>query len=467
MQTWLERLFHVPVAEQGKTAMVLVYIFFAASACVVGRTAADTLFLARIGADQLAWMYVVSAIVVAVAALLYARLARRMTLRALLVATHVLLAVAAVALRWVLTEYHHHTYVIAPIYLLSEIQGAMAGILFATVLNELFRGDDARGVFGIAGVGSTVSGIVFGGLMAFEAYNLHAANLLYVMAGLHLLTLASVVSFRSARTGRAAVETAARADLAEGLLDIGVGCVNASAASPRAASPRDASPRDVPAIESAEFSPPEGYSRWLVALAVVQFPTIMLIGFQWKIAVNDAYHDSEDAMAAYFGGYYAIVNIVTFVLQTAFAGRLLKHFGLLPALLSFPIALGLAATTIAAASSERVLLWAATMSKGAESLRRSFSDPAFQLLYFPLPQAQRRQLIAAIGGGVKPLVEAVAALAILEVTFLTGAHDISYVVAALVFMWIVLAVGCRRRYREAIDAEESGKAASPAAPETV
>jgi ATP/ADP translocase len=434
MQNWLERLFQIPVAEQGKTALVLGYIFLTASACVVGRTAADTLFLSRVGPDQLAWMYLVSALVVAVAAALFARLARGVTLRSLIAVTHIVLAAASYVFRWVLTDYHHHLYIIAPIYLLSEVQGAMAAILFATVLNELFRGSDAQGVFGIAGVGSTLAGIVFGGLMALESDDVPVANLLYVMAVLHAAALLGVAAFRPARDADA---TSAAPD--REVLPTPVDAeVNAALAADFDSRPEE------------EAAVPPRYQRWLVGLAIVQFPAITLVSFQWKIAVHDAFHYSEDAMAAYFGGYYAVVNVITMMLQITLAGRLLKRFGLLPALLSFPLALGLAAGAMLTASSEKVLLWAATLSKGAESLRRSFSDPAFQLLYGPLPWADRRQLIAAIGGGVKPLVEALAAMAILEVTFLSGARDISYIVAALVFMWVVLAVGCRHHYREAV-----------------
>lgn len=450
MQTWFERLFDVPAAEQRKALLVLAYIFCAASACVVGRTAADTLFLARIGSEQLAWMYLVSALVVAVAAMLYARLARWTSLHALIAATHLALAAASVALRWLLPDFHHNAYVIAPIYLLSETQGAMAAILFATVLNETFQGGGSRGVFGIAGLGSTLAGIVFGGLVALQSAQLHAENLLYVMAVLHLLTLACVAPLHRSD----AVEPSNDVPPAGAPLPDEVFTETEGFATTDSFAERSEDGADVETAEVAEIPAPPGYEKWLVALAVVQFPAILLVGYQWKVAVNDAYHHSEDAMAAYFGGYYAIVNLLTAFLQITLAGRVLKRFDLLPGLLAFPIALLLTATTIVVSSSSRVLLWATTLSKGSEALRRSFSDPAFQLLYSPLPQAARRQIIARIGGMVKPLAEAFAVLAILEVTFLSGEHDISYVVAALTLLWLWLARQCQRRYVEASAVDE-------------
>lgn len=400
--------------------LAFAYIFFAASACVVGRTVADTLFLARIGGDQLAWMYLASAVVVAAAAMAYARLARGISLPSVVAATHLTLAIGAIGLRWLLPTHHHDVFVLAPIYLLAELQGAMSAILFATVLNELFGRADARGVFGIAGSGSTLAGIVFGTLIAFESHELQAANLLYVMAALQVLTLSCALTLRPGRGGG-----------------------------------RREVPPERPATEAGTRAKPapRAYERWLTFLALVQFPTIMLVGYQWKVTVDDAYHLSEDSMAAYFGGYYAIVNTITLVLQAALAGRLLKRLDPLPALSIFPVALLLTATTVLVTSSGRALLWAATLSKSSEVFRRSFGDPASQLLFRPLPQALRRRVIAAIGGGVKPISEALAALVIVEVTYLTGTRDISYLVAALAVAWLLAAHRCRRLYLDASPAE--------------
>jgi ATP/ADP translocase len=422
MQRWLERVFDVPVAEQRKAALSLAHIFFAASACVVGRTVADTLFLARIGSDQLGWMYLVSALVVASAAMAYARLARGVSLRWLAAGTHVTLAVGAAALRWLLPAHHHDVYIIAPIYLLSEIQGALSAILFATVLNEVFGRPDARGVFGVAGIGSTLAGIVFGALVAFEADVVHAANLLWVMAALQLLALACAL--RLSTGGDAPV-------------------VESTPPSSRRTSCSDAA------------AEPESraYEKWLVVLALVQFPAIMLVGYQWKLAVDDAYHLSEDAMAAYFGGYYAIMNTITLVLQAALAGRLLRRPDPHAALTIFPAALVVTAATALVSSGGRMLLWATTLSKGTEVLRRSFADPATQLLYQPLPQGFRRRVIAGVTGVVKPISEALGALAIVEITTLTTARNVFYVVATLAIVWILVAHRCRRLYLEAVPEE--------------
>jgi ATP/ADP translocase len=437
MQHWLERIFEVPAAEQRGAALALVYIFLAASACVVGRTAADTLFLARIGSDALAWMVFGSAVVVGITALIYARLAQRVSLRVLVAVTHGSLAASAVALRWLLPTHDHDIYVIAPIYILSEIQGAMSAILFATVLNEVFGRAGARGVFGVAGIGSTLAGVVFGTLMAFEAHQLHAANLLYVMAALQVLTLACVVTLRPARAHALAGD-------------------HAPAEALSSSAPKTEFRPEQPAVGkgAARKLVPRAYEKWLVVLALVQFPAILLVGYQWKVTVDATYHLSEDAMAAYFGGYYAIVNTVTLVFQIGLAGRLLKRLDPLPALVVFPAALLLAATTILLTSGGRVLLWAATVSKGSEVLRRSFGDPASQLLYQPLPQATRRRVIAKIGGGVKPIAEAVGALALVNVAYLADARDLSYLIAVLAALWMVASHRCRRLYLEAVPDEE-------------
>ena len=439
MQRWFEGILGVPAAEQRDAAMALLYVFFAASACVVGRTVADTLFLSRVGSDQLASMYLVSALVVGATAMVYGRLARGVSLRRLVAVTHLSLAAGALILRGFLL-YFQGVSVIGPIYLLSEIQGAMSAILFATVLNETFGGASTRGVFGVAGIGSTLAGIVFGAVLVAEVDDLHVANLLYAIAILQILAL---VWFATLPRGRATARTdqPPRIGRRSRLTPLPVGVAEGAAAGDDGTSRGGGS--DARPAEEFESG---AYRGWLVALALVQFLAIMLVGYQWKIAVNDTYHLSEDAMAAYFGGYYAIANSVTLVLQVAFAGRLLKRRDPLSALWMFPVALLMSAGAILFASAGRVVLWAGTLSKGSEVLRRSFGDPATQLLYHPLPQAMRRRVIAMIGGGVKPVAEAFGALLIVEMTHLTAARDLSYLVAALVVVWIAVAWRCRRLY---------------------
>src|SRR5205809_7734418 len=82
----------------------LVALLVAQSLCVgvarsLAETASESLFLARFGAQNLPYFYVVMGIAIVLAGLLYARLAQTLAFTRLLVATLVALILSAVALR--------------------------------------------------------------------------------------------------------------------------------------------------------------------------------------------------------------------------------------------------------------------------------------------------------------------------------------------------------------------------------
>ncbi|QDU98195.1 Npt1/Npt2 family nucleotide transporter [Lignipirellula cremea] len=429
MQLWIERLFEIPSSEQRKTLLTLLYIFFSVSTCVVGRTTADSLFLARIGAEYLATIYLVSSIGVAATAIFYVRAVSRLPLRRLIVTTHLVLAIAVIVMRLTPTRPGHDFVFVSSMYLLSEIQGAMTAILFATLLNELFHGKHAGGIFGLSGLGSTLAGIVFGTLLAMYADQIHVINLLMMMAALHVAAMIPILLLHKEEVTVSAT-------------------VKETGPSPEV-SGEDAADADVSPADVADANGSLGSSpmvRAVVLLAAVKFTAIVLVGFQWKVAVIDDLYAAEDRIAAYFGAYYAWSNLATAVLQLLVAGRVLKRFGVLPALLAFPFGLLVAAGSILWSSQHGVLLWAATFSKGTEVLRRSFSDPAMQMLYGPLPTGVRRKTIALTGGAVKPLVQAAASLALLRWAALADVHQLSLVVIGLVLIWILLAFQCGRLF---------------------
>ena len=73
----LELLFPVRQGERRLTLLLLLHNLFAVGAFSAGRSVRDALFLAHQGRDALAWMYIASAVGVALVGLGYAPLAAR------------------------------------------------------------------------------------------------------------------------------------------------------------------------------------------------------------------------------------------------------------------------------------------------------------------------------------------------------------------------------------------------------
>ena len=82
-------------------------------------------------------------------------------------------------------------------------------------------------------------------------------------------------------------------------------------------------------------------SRYLQTIAALIFVSVMvstLIDYQFKAAAKEAY-PSTDALAGFFGSYYAWLSVVTMLAQLWLTGRLLMGLGLTPSLLVLPVTL--------------------------------------------------------------------------------------------------------------------------------
>ena len=108
---------------------------------------------------------------------------------------------------------------------------------------------------------------------------------------------------------------------------------------------RSANPReDVPAteIKARDASGVVGTlrsSRYLQTIAALIFVSVIvstLIDYQFKAAAKEAY-PSTDALAGFFGSYYAWLSAVTMFAQVWLTGRLLMGLGLTPSLLRSPL----------------------------------------------------------------------------------------------------------------------------------
>jgi hypothetical protein len=127
-------------------------------------------------------------------------------------------------------------------------------------------------------------------------------------------------------------------------------------------------------------------------------------------------------------------------------GGFLTRLGILPALLLFPGALMMGSFGILMASPVHVSLKSATITKGCETIRRGIYDAALYLLYWPMGQLVRRRAIAFSVGVAKPASEALSGLVILELALYFDVRQFSYVVIALVGVWLALAVASYRRH---------------------
>ncbi len=408
--------------------LAFCYAFSTAGAYVVGRSAADALFLARAGSGWLPLMYFLSACSVGLLAVAFLRLATGRSLKQVILLTLLLLSSTSIVLCQLVQGFDHSMVLLVGIYLLAEIRGCLNTIQYGILMNELFAGSpDHHHAAGLLGSAATLAGIAFGSVLGFELYQLGTVHLLYVVASLELLAMIPIALLPRFGAPRRS----------EGDLEADAGSATISF---EAYAPLDSTS----GLATAARSP---YVRGIALLVAITVMAGTLIEFQWKSSVAASFAAKEDEMTSFFGFFHAVVNLLTGSIQVVLTGTLLHRFGTRTALLVFPTALLASTLGVLFASFERVVLPAITLAKGCDVFKRSINDPAILILYAPLGDGPRRQAITFVAGIIKPSAEAIAALLIIAFAGIVSTRAISYVALVLVCVWLFVA--WRRRTNQA------------------
>lgn len=423
MRASQEHFFEIHQGEFRKVLLLFLYAFGTAAAYVVSRSVADGIFLSRVGPQYLPLMYVLAAVVVVAASMLYSRLAKWWRLESILRVWLLGLAGSALVLPSLLERFDHSLLLLASLYILAELRGGLGTITFGTMMNEMFARGDGRRVYGFIGVGATLAGVLFGALVGYEATQFGVTNLLYLVAGLEIATLLPVQWLRGEfQASRRRALTESQASRQSTLLQV-------------AALP---------------------YIRMIAALVFLKVLVNFLVEYQWKVAATGAFAgsaDSEAVLTSFFGSFYCAVYLLTGLLQLFVTGPLLRRLDLMVALSVFPGSLIGALTAVWATAASGGLLVMLTAAKGCEVFKRSVQDPAMQVLFAPLEKTQRRQGIAFVNGMVKPSAEALAGLMLWQFVISLPEQGLVMTTLLLAGLWLAMAWICRNHHAQLIQPE--------------
>ncbi len=173
-----------------------------------------------------------------------------------------------------------------------------------------------------------------------------------------------------------------------------------------------------------------------------------VIDNQFNAIVENAILE-KNARTAFFGGFLAFLNGVSFFLQLVLSSYALRSLGIGISLLLLPVGLALGAT----ATLFFPVLGAACAIKTYDgSLNYSINQLSKEILYLPIP--------ARIRYRVKPLIDmlayrvskTVAGTLIIMVTLLLGIPDakLGLLVLLLVPLWVLVVWGVRDEYMQSI-----------------
>lgn len=399
--------------EERKVLAMFFYLFFAVGAFIVGRISRDTLFLELPDAKKtLPFMYLAIAPGVSLSVWFYSRFERRFRRQEVTAGSLLVFAVTVAAIRFSfdLSRWMYWIY-----YVWVEVFGTLMVIQCWSFANDIFNSREAKRLFAIIGGGGVVSNIAVGFFIKQLVVGVGARNLLWLVVA--MIGVAWLLERWLCVVAKDALRLS-----------------NEQAAS-RVGKAGPISKQEGPVLANLQL-------RLMAAVVVLTFVVSTVVDYQFKIVTAESITQSADR-AAYFGTFFGVTGILAAIVQFGLTSRLLERFGVLVTLLLLP--LGMLTGSLAMLVSPSLL--AASWVKGSENvLRYSVNDATTQLLYVPVPPAQRSRAKSFIDGILKPIAIGFSGLLLLAVSGLVSVRDLSYVALVALFGWAVLLVSVKREY---------------------
>lgn len=416
----VEHLLRLERGDLRRGLLLFTFLFLVLWSYLVARVVRDALYLDQYDPNKLPFVDLAIAVLTGFVVSLYLLVGKKTTLRNLLAGAQVFFALNCLVFWWLSLTDANAPWLYPVIYVWVGLMGVLAPAQVWTLANFVMTAREAKRIFGFVQSGA-ISGAVIGGLFSsYAAKRFGTPNLLLAIAGAFAVCAVLVVMIWRERQTLLADEAAT----------VGV---------------TEAPP---PLLESLRTIWSGPYLRALAWLILIASLVTSVAGWQFK-ALAKMFIPDRDLLASFFGQFYFWAGLAGLLVQRLITTRLLRRFGIGPALFIVPVAMLFAGGG--------VLLWGAATIWAAIALRScinvlqySIDKPSVELLYLPVPEHTKVQ--------VKTFIDTVlwrfgdGSSAVLLMIFVTAplvgldVIQVSWLTMALALLWIVAAVAARKRY---------------------
>ncbi|MEL6821867.1 MAG: hypothetical protein AAFP70_08915, partial [Calditrichota bacterium] len=164
MRTLLTKFVDIRDGETSRAMLMFSYIFLIICCLLIIKPVRNSLFLARFGAAQLPYAFILVAAIAGIVSTIYSRYASRVRLD-LLIRASTIIILSNLLLFWTLLYFDYEGgWFIYAFYVWSAIFGAITTSQFWILANYVFNAREAKRLFGFIGAGA-ISGGIFGGYL--------------------------------------------------------------------------------------------------------------------------------------------------------------------------------------------------------------------------------------------------------------------------------------------------------------
>ncbi|AZN39310.1 Npt1/Npt2 family nucleotide transporter [Paenibacillus albus] len=404
--------------EYSKVLFLVLYLFAITSASTIGRTAADALFLSHFGASQLSFMYVPQSAALILVGFLFQRISPRFRMDQLL---YVLIpALSSLVLLSRLGVGMDFKWVYPVIYVGYDVFNFLMVVCFWQFATSVLDQRKVKRTIGLVGSGGLIGSIVSGFGLKAVAPLVGTSNLIFFYAGMQLIALVAVIQLT--RRSDATVFAVRKQQ-------------------PNASSKKKQLAQD----SKGGMFHHVPHLKYVAIMSAALVITLTLIDYQFKVILKSTLEN--DALAGFMGSFYGYSGLLALFVQLFIAGKLLTRFGVMTAILVFPIALFTGSLGVLLMP----VLAMVVIVKGSDKvLGDTINSSVNQLIMFPVPPEWRNQAKSFLDGIVRNGAKGIAAISLIALSQLLTTPQFSYVILALLTVCIFAAIKVKGAYLQAL-----------------
>ncbi|MGE4297207.1 MAG: MFS transporter [Desulfovibrionaceae bacterium] len=423
MQHTLARIFSVEQGEGRATALATTLSFCLGFSGIFVFSASRAIFLKHFEASDLSYVYMGIAVAVMTVGYLFARVGHSLRPERLAVATLLFMFFSILGFRiWFLMGGDLWPALLLAVWF--NVCFLLTSLSFWTLCSRLFDVRQAKRLYALIGSGEFLAAVLAGCASPFLVRAMGTENLLYLACGGLLGGVGIALAL-----GRLLEQGRTQED--------------------RARKPRVA------------FKPGQGlHDRYQFTLHVLWALSICGL-YLTDAALNvqaKAHFPDTDALAGFFGLFYAGSGVVILLFRSLLSGRIINKLGPATALFQLPGLVMLATLALALSTSlfhatDATLFLLALACRVLDFvLRSSIHKPAYQVLYQPLPPQKRLATQTSVEGLAEPLaILAVGALLLFGRAYVPFRADyIAIALLAILVPWLAAIHFVRGQYTSAL-----------------
>ncbi|UCG61114.1 MAG: HEAT repeat domain-containing protein [Candidatus Zixiibacteriota bacterium] len=442
MKKYLQSIIDIRKGEVAVTLLLFANIYLLLLTYYLLKPASRSLFLAKVGPDQLPFVFIVIAFVIVPVTTLYSRASRGLRLNHLITVTMTIIVICLFALRWLMTL--PHFWVPYVYYTFASIYGVLSTSQFWLLANAVLNAAQAKRLFALLGLGAIFGAWTGGEVTSIivKTFNIATEDLVYFSAGIIVLSMAATWAVWSMR--KAEIEEPAPAQARKAVKRETIGDMFGS-------------------IKR---------SRHLLLIVGIMTMTMMVAALvEWQFQTVSTFHFTDlangevdkSALTSFLGKFYGRLSLVSILLQIVFAYRFLRVLGVGGVILFLPLGLLLGSTALIF----NVSLLTAVLLRGADgSLKYSIDKTGRELLYLPVPLELKKKTKVFIDMFIDRWARGATGvlLILLMAAFgydsdpMEAVRRMGFVVLVFLAVWIVFALKMRREYvntfRKAVEKRE-------------